>query len=398
LLDLFVGWRAQLGGDVAVDSALDGLAPSSERQTSMTYCTGAAARPRVVAIRGRATATGIVATLLLSGVLLGHDVSTASAATEPAPITVATGPNGVAVDSRTDTIYVSSAISGIKGVVSVINGRTDKVTATIRIPSPAAESIVVDPATDKVYVVNVSGPHAVVSVINGRTNKVTARIHAGAPSEGGLAIDAKTDTLYLAKNRSGTVSVISGRTNKVTATIHVGPNPNGVAVDPSTDIVYVTHLQVGYTAAPADAVISGKTRKVIAHVKTGTEPVALGLDPSLHQVYVIDYDTGILWAVRSTAHGKKNKVVARTHLGGGLNADSVAVDPSTHTVYVTDNATNNVSVINGRSHKRTATIPVGTDPIAVAVDTSTHTAYATDYESNQVSVISHRQAAGTQRS
>ena len=63
-----------------------------------------------------------------------------------------------------------------------------------------------------------------MSVINGATNTVTATIAVGAEPDG-VAVDATTNTIYVANNGDNTVSVINGATNTVTATIPVGPRP-----------------------------------------------------------------------------------------------------------------------------------------------------------------------------
>ena len=66
-----------------------------------------------------------------------------------------------------------------------------------------------------------------VSVIDGATNTVTAAIGVGTHPEG-MAVDPVTDTVYVANGGDGTVSVIDEVTGTVTATIGVGPTrPDG---------------------------------------------------------------------------------------------------------------------------------------------------------------------------
>jgi YVTN family beta-propeller protein len=121
--------------------------------------------------------------------------------------------------------------------VSVINGATGKVTATIGVGiDPYA--VAVDPSTDTAYVTNEND--GTVSVINGATNTVTATIGVGTlPVD--VAEDPSAQTAYVANAYDNTVSVISGTTNTVTATIGVGRDPDAVGVDPSTDTAYVTN-------------------------------------------------------------------------------------------------------------------------------------------------------------
>ncbi|MGH8980839.1 MAG: YncE family protein, partial [Acidimicrobiales bacterium] len=57
----------------------------------------------------------------------------------------------------------------------------------------------------------------------------------------GVAMDATTDTVYIANTGSSSVSVIDGATNTVIATVTVGTEPRAVAVDATTDTVYVAN-------------------------------------------------------------------------------------------------------------------------------------------------------------
>ena len=145
-----------------------------------------------------------------------------------ATIPVGRFPVGVAVNPRTDTIYVANANSG---TVSVISGRTNTVVATIRV-GRVPGGVAVNPRTNTIYVTNERRP-GTVQVISGQTNTVVATIRVGRVPAG-VAVNPRTDTIYVANANSGTVSVISGRTNTVTATIHLGGRfPVGVAVEPA---------------------------------------------------------------------------------------------------------------------------------------------------------------------
>jgi YVTN family beta-propeller protein len=70
----------------------------------------------------------------------------------------------------------------------------------------------------------------------------------------------------------------------------------------------------------------------------------------------------------------------------------VAVDPSTHTVYVANYGDGTVSAIDESGDASTgtvtATVPVGSNPVALAVDPSTHDVYVANQGSGAVSVIS----------
>jgi YVTN family beta-propeller protein len=150
----------------------------------------------------------------------------------------------------------------------------------------------------------------------------------------GVAVDQTTDTVYVANYGSGTVSVIDGATDTVTATIMVGSAPVGLAVDGATDTVYVANAGSG-----AVSVIDGSTNMVTATVAVGTEP------------------------------------------------EGVAVDKSTDTVYVANNGSDTMSVIDGATNNVTATVVVGTEPAGASVDDATGIIYVANYGSDTVSVI-----------
>jgi YVTN family beta-propeller protein len=133
-----------------------------------------------------------------------------------------------------------------RGTVSVINGRTRRVIATVRVGHTPI-GIAVDPRTNTAYVVNSNGND--VSVISGKTDTVIATIPVGRGPEG-VAVDPGTDAVYVTNNTDSTVSVIDPKTNVVTSTIAVGHQPlgiavgefpQGVAVDARNCRVYVAH-------------------------------------------------------------------------------------------------------------------------------------------------------------
>jgi YVTN family beta-propeller protein len=101
----------------------------------------------------------------------------------------------------TGIVYVANNVSN---TVSVINGRTGTVTATITVGSGAAQAGF-NPMTDTVYVTNTTA--GTLSVIRGRTGTVTATVTVGSVPVG-VGVNPMTGTVYVANNGSGNVSVI----------------------------------------------------------------------------------------------------------------------------------------------------------------------------------------------
>jgi DNA-binding beta-propeller fold protein YncE len=116
-------------------------------------------------------------------------------------------------------------------VVAAASGSPANSLGTIRVGgSPTA--IAADSATDTIYVVvtktngQPAGPASVttlpppaeLAVIDGKTSKVTSNISlVGAPA--GIAVDSSTDRVYLANDDPSTLTVIDGRTDTVATTV-----------------------------------------------------------------------------------------------------------------------------------------------------------------------------------
>ena len=90
-------------------------------------------------------------------------------------------------------------------------------------------SVAVNPKTNRIYVANYGDN--TVSVIDGKTNSVVNTVKVGKNPEG-VAVNPSTNMIYVTNNRDNTTSVIDSRTNSVVETIKVGSNPYDVAVNP----------------------------------------------------------------------------------------------------------------------------------------------------------------------
>jgi len=214
-----------------------------------------------------------------------------------------------------------------------------------------------------------------VSVINGLTNTVTSSVYVGT-SVYGVAVNPSTNTVYVTSRfYNGSVSVINGSTNTVTS-FGAGNNPYGVAVNPSTNTVYIANFGNNTVS-----VINGSTNTVTSTVSVGNNPYGVAVNPSTNTVYVTNQSGSSM----SVIDGSTNRVTATVTVGSG--PDGVAVNPSTNTVYVANSGGNSVSVINGSTNTVTSTVSVGSGPVGVAVNPSTNTVYVANSGGNSVSVI-----------
>jgi YVTN family beta-propeller protein len=101
----------------------------------------------------------------------------------------------------TNLIYTTNG-----GVLSVIDGATNKVTYTI---SAGGGGVAVNPATNKIYSTCSYGCGS-LSVINGSTNTVVATID-GVGSGAYVSINSNTNTVYTANGTGNTVSAVGYR-------------------------------------------------------------------------------------------------------------------------------------------------------------------------------------------
>jgi DNA-binding beta-propeller fold protein YncE len=307
-------------------------------------------------------------------------------------VTVGDSPKAVAIDRRTHTVYIANKGSGTTGTVSVINARACNATdstgcahvQTLQVPGGNPFDIAVNPATDTVYVATItrSGPN-ILSVFNGATCNANTTLgcdqtpatlavadSGGGNSELRIAVNKATNTVYATNIvRSNPlvgdrVYVINGATcdaantsgcNQTPATITAGNNPEGIAVDPSTNTVYTANLADGEYAGTV-SVINGATCN-------GTNSSGCGQAPETVTV--------------------------------GFGAKYVAIDHRTHRVYVTNDEDTSVSVINGNTCNASNTagcaetppkVAVGNYPHEIAIDPNVHSAYITNFD-NTVSVI-----------
>jgi YVTN family beta-propeller protein len=317
------------------------------------------------------------------GVILAvqHSTSSSSSTTGPNTILVGQGPDGIAFDPATHTIFVAN---GDGGSVSVINTATNTVTTTIHV-GQGPVGIALDPTRHTAYTANETDGS--VSVINTATNTVTTTIHVGGQPEY-IAVDPNTDNVYVdngdGASGDNTVSVINAAGDTVTGAIHIGGKPEGLAVDPGTHTAYVaTDLgDDSATAVNAVTVVNTAANAVTATIPVNEHPELVAVDPENRIAYVTDSDKTV--AVINTAD---NTVTTTDTIGFANVPDAAAFDPGRHTAYLTNLHANTVSVIDTATNRVIATYPVGTRPDAVAVDPNTHTAYVTNQSDNTVTMI-----------
>jgi DNA-binding beta-propeller fold protein YncE len=239
----------------------------------------------------------------------GCNAVTTSGCSTKALVSLPGLPSSLALNPRTDTIYVAY----YSGKVSVINGGAcnasdargcHRATATMRIGTTAGPyAITVAPVTNTLYASTGSD----LAIIDGRTCNGTdvrgcAKVLAMVPVDGWtstIAVDGPAGTVYVASPRSGAVTVIGQMSCSALdaagcaarlLTARAGPGARQLAADPGAQTVYVTNpisntVSMVSTATCSATSSSGCT-ELPAAFPVGAGPDGIAVDAAAHTIYV----------------------------------------------------------------------------------------------------------------
>jgi len=284
----------------------------------------------------------------------------------------------VAADPATNSVYFGGA-SGL----TVVNGSDNTVAASVALPA-AARSVAVNTVSDTVYVAlaATSASAPAVDAIDGLNNTVTATIPLPAGSApAGIAVDSSTDTVYVTEPGAAAVAVIAGSTNSVTTTVSTGTgtHPAQLAVDETSDVVWIA----GAHALLAISGTSNTITQTIPFPSAGAVVESVAVNPVSNTVYAGLQDTSV--AVIDGATGTVSTTVTpETAFPAAITG--VAVDPGSGTVFASslaaplnaDGSSNpgTTWVLDASSNAVADTLPRG--GAQVTVNTETGSAYETN--------------------
>jgi YVTN family beta-propeller protein len=330
-------------------------------------------------------------------------------------------PFGVAVNSVTNKIYVAnwcgndpSCASG--GTLSVIDGVSNTVIATL-ITGSRPYSVAVNSVTNQIYVPNNCG-HDVschthsgtVTVIDGVSNTVTATVTVGSGPDQAV-VNSITNKIYVANScgndptctypySGGTVTVIDGVTNNPT-TVDVGIHPDALDVNSVTNKIYVAN-QCGddpNCGSSTMTVIDGATLATTDVAIGGRDANTIAVNSVANKIYIPANCYGnpsCQGAPDGTVSVVDGVTLAYTSVGAGVSPDSMAVNSVANRIYVANecgsdrdpNCPSNgtVTVIDGTTLTFT-NISVGHHPYGLALNSTTNRIYVPNYYDNTVSVM-----------
>lgn len=280
-------------------------------------------------------------------------------------VKVGAAPVSIAVNGETGSVYVAN--SG-DGTVSVLDGRSDAVVATVPVGSHPY-SIAVNTPTGEIYVSHTFNDET--TLLDGATNKA-ASLKTGASDL--ISIDPGTDTIYLLGYESGTLTVISGAAHSMSRR-QAGEHAWGMALDKSSHMLYVARLGTSDVAALA----AGSSP---AHIlPAGPIPCAIAINPRTNTLYIANYEGNSV----SVIDAAKARVVATVPTG--TRPQAIAFDAKRNMVYVANTHSDSITVIAGSNNAVLATLPSGKHPYALAVVPGSDSLYVANESGDTPSTV-----------
>jgi DNA-binding beta-propeller fold protein YncE len=172
---------------------------------------------------------------------------------------------------------------------------------------------------------------------------------------------------------SGPVS--SAQALEVLDRVQVGPDPQGLALDPSRERAYVT-LDEGLMVA-----VDTSAGRVSCTARVGERPLGVAVNPANGRVYVANSGGGSVSEVEGT-----RCEVERT-FSGLIRPSGVVADGARNRVYVADTEAGQVVVLDGESDQVVGRVLVGSFPEALSMDQASGLVYVANAGDGTLSVI-----------
>jgi DNA-binding beta-propeller fold protein YncE len=228
-----------------------------------------------------------------------------------------------APNPATNKIYLTDSTA--PGIVTVVDGNTRAILTTITVGAGASQ-VIADPATDTIYAF--SGEAQTISVINGSTDAVTATIQPVVSDDclTGIAIDTAANQLAVLDPCSKSAYVLDGATYSLLSTLSV---PLGNMVDfkinPATHMLYVVD-SIDHEFVAANLATSTSTT-----INLSTSwPQSVDIDSTRNRVYMADNILNSLYVF----DGESNLLLAT--IKPPTDPYSVAVNQTNHEIAVSD--------------------------------------------------------------
>jgi DNA-binding beta-propeller fold protein YncE len=190
-----------------------------------------------------------------------------------------------------------------------------------------------------------------------------------------LAVNPTTNTIYVPMTSLGTVTVIDGNSNHLVTSIPAGIGPAAIAVNPVTNLVYVSNTGGDNQQDPSVIVIDGSSNTVVATVPAAS-PGFIAVNSTTNMIY---FSNGGGASV-SVLDGATNQITDTFATANCCLVQGIGINQATNRIYMVENGSSEqVVVIDGVTNKF-ASFPVtgACDLRGIAVDSTLDRVYVSD--------------------
>ena len=223
-----------------------------------------------------------------------------------------------------------------------------------------------------------------------------------------------TRTLYGTNQADNTVSVIDTTVcnqhhltgcNQTWPTVPLGNEPRFLGVNTITNSIYVSNLDDGTLSVINGATCNRSNTSSCSQAQpttvVGNTPQQIAVDESTNTIYVVNQGDGTV-SVINGSHCNGADVSgcnqAWPTIAVGASPQGLGFNPNNHTLYVTNTNDNTVSVINTMSQNVVATFPAGAAPRAVGIVFDRNTVFIGNRDDLTVSIVDGATCNGTNTS
>ena len=247
-----------------------------------------------------------------------------------ATIEVANDPHEVVVTPDGATSYV---VSSVGERVAVIDNAAMDVRETFTHPEFAFPHHVDFDADGNLWLASTLANK--VFVFSRPAHAPLSVIPTGQHSSHMLAFTPDRRRVYVPNIRSNSLTLIDAAERRVLRHVLVGKGPEGVAVHPSGEFLYVAAQHEDVVQ-----VISTQTHELLARESVGSMPVRMAFSPDGRYAFVPNRYSKDLSVLDTERHREVKRIPIGIWPGG------VVFEPSGRYAYVANNKTNDVSVID----------------------------------------------------
>ncbi len=213
-------------------------------------------------------------------------------------------PHSIAVNPTTNRIYVDDFVHG----VVVLDGATNAIVTTISLPIGVVK-VAVNPVTNMIYAGN--SAERTITVIDGNVNSPTensvlAVIPVPAYLGAGIVVNPLTNRLYVVtngfdfeSNKFRPITVVDGNTNTVIATPLQDVFLGSLALNPITNRLYT--VEAGSSSFKVDVFDATDVSHITAVIMNfGLNGIAV--NPTTNRIHVTEPGLGAMWRIDGVTH------------------------------------------------------------------------------------------------